>query len=113
MGTDVKCITDTKFNFSDCTGSILLDFELYCNFKGGEQGYRAGTYTTRAFTKISNLNSDAYRTEKSLAKPTEHGHQSSLTGYKLNHIFLIGGFHKTSLATVEVYRVDRDEWSSC
>ena len=99
----MDCIVDTGFNFVECYGSVLLNSELYCYFESG------------AFTKISNINT--FKTKKSLATPSHHGYNTALTGYspnKASFIFKTGGYKNLiTMATVEVYSVDRDEWSHC
>ena len=99
----MECITDTEFDFKNCTGSVLLKDELYLHYNAKD-----------AFTKISNI--DSLRKKTSLASPSARGLFSALTGYMGatgSFIFLTGGMKTTSLATVEVYSVDRDEWIQC
>ena len=73
--------------------------ELFCYFENF------------SFSKIKNIN--GLRTQISLAAP-EPSSKPSLAGYNSKHIFRTGGkYGGYRLNTVEVYNVDRDEWSQC
>ena len=52
-----------------------------------------------------------------IARASDHGENPALTAYKRgmnNYVFLSGGYSENSfLSKVEVYNVDKDQWSPC
>ena len=84
MATGAECITHTGLRLDRCDCSVFLNSELYCLYR-----------IDGAFTKISNLDR-ASITQTTLASPSEHHRETTLTGYKRSHIFKTGGIDEDS-----------------